>query len=58
LKEPASELITYVYGYLEELAMKIIHKLFARFPQIMDIMTDIIIRNLQVERESTRKIAE
>jgi GTP-binding protein EngB required for normal cell division len=58
LKEPAMELITYVYGFLEELALGIMNKLYARFPQILDIITDIVIRNLQSEREKTRKIVE
>ena len=58
LKEPAMELITFVYGYLEELALTILNKLFARFPQILDVMTDIVVKNLQAEREKTRKIVE
>jgi len=58
LKEPALELITYTYAYLEELAIGIANKLYARFPQILEVMSDIIIKTLQSEREKTRKICE
>lgn len=58
LKEPALELLTFTYGYLEELATNIVNKLYARFPQILEVMNDLIIRTLQNEREKTRKIVE
>lgn len=58
LKEPALELLTFTYGYLEELATNIVNKLYARFPQILEVMNDLIIRTLQNEREKTRKVVE
>jgi len=58
LKEPAVELTTYVYGFLEELAISIINKLFARFPQILDLITESTIKIMQEHRERTRKIVE
>eukprot|EP01016_Furgasonia_blochmanni_P039369 TRINITY_DN4881_c0_g2_i13.p1 TRINITY_DN4881_c0_g2~~TRINITY_DN4881_c0_g2_i13.p1 ORF type:complete len:725 (+),score=184.79 TRINITY_DN4881_c0_g2_i13:160-2334(+) len=58
LKEPAIELLNSVYGYLENLATKIINKLFVRFPQIIDEITDIVCKVLQEQREKTRQNVE
>jgi len=58
LKEPAVELISYVYGFLEELAVNILNRLFSRFPQILDLITESTIRIMQEHREKTRKIVE
>jgi len=58
LKEPATGLIMYVYAYMEELALNILNKLFHRFPQVLDTMTEIILKAMQGQREKTRKIVE
>jgi GTP-binding protein EngB required for normal cell division len=58
LKEPATGLISFVYGYMEELAVNIMSKLFHRFPDILEVMQDIVLKAMQEHREKTRKIVE
>jgi len=58
LKEPATGLISFVYGYMEELAVSILAKLFHRFPDILEVVQDIVLRAMQEHREKTRKVVE
>jgi GTP-binding protein EngB required for normal cell division len=58
LKEPATGLISFVYGYMEELAVSILAKLFHRFPDILEVVQDIVLKAMQEHREKTRKIVE
>jgi len=58
LKEPAMGLISFVYGYMEELAVSILAKLFHRFPDILEVVQDIVLRAMQEHREKTRKVVE
>lgn len=41
LKEPAMSTLNDVYNYLENLASKIIKKIFSRFPSIMDEISEM-----------------
>ena len=58
LKEPAIELLNTVYGFLEEIAMDILNKLFLRFPTLTDIIGECVTKVLQKERDRTREIVE
>jgi hypothetical protein len=55
---PAVELLSFVYQYLEELAVTILNKLFNRFPRILDLIVEVTIKHMQHHREKTRKIVE
>lgn len=56
LKEPALDTLQQVYGFLENLANKIIKKVFQRFPPIMDEISDLASRVLQEQRERAKQI--
>jgi GTP-binding protein EngB required for normal cell division len=58
LKEPATGLISFVYGYMEELAVSILSKLFHRFPSILDVVQEIVLKAMQEHREKTRRVVE
>jgi len=58
LKEPATGLLMFVYTFMEDIALRILTKLFTRFPQILESMTEIVIKAMQVHREKARKVVE
>ena len=58
LEEPAIELLNSVYGFLDEIAVEILNKLFLRFPTLNDIIGEALTKVLQKERERTKEIVQ
>jgi dynamin 1-like protein len=58
LNEPALDLLNSVHLYLESIASQLIDKLFARFPSIIDDITDIVYTALREEKDITKELIE
>ena len=58
LRDPALELLQDVYGQLEFIASSIVNKIFQRFPAMIPIIMDIIIRTISKEKEHARDVVE
>eukprot|EP01015_Nassula_variabilis_P025044 TRINITY_DN483_c0_g2_i2.p1 TRINITY_DN483_c0_g2~~TRINITY_DN483_c0_g2_i2.p1 ORF type:complete len:647 (+),score=143.12 TRINITY_DN483_c0_g2_i2:65-2005(+) len=58
LREPAIECVNNVYVYLESLSVKIMNRIFYRFPQLIEDVSEIVIKVLQDERDQTRQMVE
>ena len=58
LRDPINECFNNVYTYLEMLAQKIMETSFARFPQIVEEMNELIVNFLNKEREKTKYIVD
>jgi len=57
-KDPSTELINNVHGYLEQLAFILIGKIFARFPGVIDDITDITSSLLREEKDKTKQLVD
>jgi GTP-binding protein EngB required for normal cell division len=58
LKEPIQDCFSNSFGYLDTLASKILEKTFARFPQMVDDMGEIINRYLNEEKDKCKYLVD
>ncbi|OMJ73058.1 hypothetical protein SteCoe_28335 [Stentor coeruleus] len=58
IREPVIDCLLEVHSYLDDLAHKIISRVFYRFPTLGAVISDIATHVLQREREKTREIVE
>ena len=58
LRDPALELLQDIYAQLEFIASNIVNKIFQRFPTMVPIIMDIIVRCISTERDHAREIVE
>jgi len=58
MRDPALELLNNVHLYLESIAQQLIEKIFARFPTIIDEITEIVNRALLEEKEIAKDLVE
>ncbi len=58
LKDPALDSLQNVFLYLDSLSMKLIEKLFARFPSLVDEISETVSLVLNEEREKTKEVVE
>ena len=58
LREPALDLIHDTYQQLESICQTIVDKIFQRFPTMVSVIMEIIIRVLSKERDHTKMLVE
>ena len=58
LRDPAMEVLNETFVYMDQLATTIIKRVFMRFPSVLDEISDLSNKVLQLQRDKARKIID
>jgi vacuolar protein sorting-associated protein 1 len=58
LKDPALETLNQIFVYMDSLSNNILKRVFVRFPQVLDEISEISSQVLQDQRDKTRVVVE